>query len=101
MDSSFITPVAARWHQPGSPIAFLMTLGVILPALPALRDTEIGQRCRIAEQDIIREFGSTGFGQLVEGIIQQVDVYQGGDRSWRDSDCLPSAAISAHPPHTP
>jgi hypothetical protein len=25
------------------------------------------------------KFGSTGFGQLVEGIIQQVDVYQGGD----------------------
>jgi hypothetical protein len=48
-------------------------------SLPALRDIEIGQRCRIAAQDIIREFGSTGFGQLVDGIIQQVDVYQGGD----------------------
>jgi hypothetical protein len=47
--------------------------------LPALRDTEIGQRRRISEQDIIREFGSTGSDQLVEGIIQQVDVYQGGD----------------------
>jgi hypothetical protein len=55
-----------------------MTLGISLPALPALRDREIGQRCRIAEQDIIREFGSTGLGQL-EGIIRQVDVYQGGD----------------------
>jgi hypothetical protein len=54
-----------------------MTLGISLPALPALRDTEIGQRCRIAEQGIIREFKSTGFGQFVEGIIQQVDVYQG------------------------
>jgi hypothetical protein len=30
-------------------------------------------------EDIIREFGSTGFDQLVEGIIQQVDVYQDGD----------------------
>jgi len=56
-----------------------MTLGISLRALPALSDIEIGQRCRIAEQDIIREFGSTGLGQLVEGIIQQVDVYQGGD----------------------
>jgi hypothetical protein len=75
----FVTPVAASWHQPGSPIALIMPLGLSLPALPALRDIEIGQRCRIAEQDIISEFGSTGFDQLVEGIIQQVDVYQGGD----------------------
>jgi hypothetical protein len=69
--------------------------------LPALRYIEIGQRCRIAEQDILREFASTGFGQLVEGIIQQVDVYQGGDWSPRDSDCLQGAAICAHPPRAP
>jgi hypothetical protein len=42
-----------------------MTLGISLPALPALRDTEIGQRCRIAGQDIIGEFGSTGLGNLL------------------------------------
>jgi hypothetical protein len=79
LDSSFVTPVAASRHQPGSPIALIVTLGISLPALPALRDIEIGQRYRIADLDIIREFGSTGFGQLVESIIQQVDVYQGGD----------------------
>jgi hypothetical protein len=49
------------------------------PARIACIDIEIGQRCRIADQDILREFGSTGFGQLVKGIIQQVDVYQRGD----------------------
>jgi hypothetical protein len=49
------------------------------PARIACIDIEIGQRCRIADQDIIRKFGSTGFGQLVKGIIQQVDVYQRGD----------------------
>jgi hypothetical protein len=54
-------------------------LGVSPPALPALQNTETRQQRRIAEQDIIREFGSTGFGRLVEGIIQQVDVYQRGD----------------------
>jgi hypothetical protein len=52
LNSSFITPVAASWHQSGSPIALIMTLGISLRALPALRDIEIGQRCRIAEQDI-------------------------------------------------
>jgi hypothetical protein len=62
LNSSFITPVAANWHQPGSPIALIMTLAISLRALPALRDMENGQRCRIAEQDIIREFGSTGPG---------------------------------------
>jgi hypothetical protein len=79
LDSSFVTPIAASWHQPGSPIALIVTLGISLPALPALPDIETGQRYRIAEQDIIRESRSTGFGQLVEVVIQQVDVYHGGD----------------------
>src|SRR3982074_704583 len=88
MDSSFVTPVTASWHQPGSPNRADHDFGISLSALPAIAAIrKTGQRRRIAGHDIIiRESGSTGFNQHVEGVTRQPPSSSTITRDQRDCD---------------